>query len=190
MVLGNKGSTDQHSYIQQLRDGLLNFFVTFIEVLRDRKENSLQVETNITSGDFLSGFFQGTRKALYESGRESMTITVNEVSPFTVGLLIALFERAVGLYAALVNVNAYHQPGVEAGKKAATEVIRLQLKIQEFLTKRGSESFSADQIAATIGAAEDCETIYKICEHLSANPDRGISKLAADKPGAVKFKKS
>jgi glucose-6-phosphate isomerase len=190
MVLGNKGSTDQHSYIQQLRDGLLNFFVTFIEVLRDRKENSLQVETNITSGDFLSGFFQGTRKALYESGRESMTITVNEVSPFTVGLLIALFERAVGLYAALVNVNAYHQPGVEAGKKAATEVIRLQLKIQEFLTKRGSESFSADQIAAAIGAAEDCETIYKICEHLSANPDRGISKLAADKPGADKFKQS
>jgi len=36
MVLGNKGSTDQHSYIQQLRDGINNFFVTFIEVLRDR----------------------------------------------------------------------------------------------------------------------------------------------------------
>src|SRR5205085_3780849 len=27
MVLGNKGSTDQHSYVQQLRDGLANFFV-------------------------------------------------------------------------------------------------------------------------------------------------------------------
>ena len=34
-VFGNKGSTDQHSYIQQLRDGLDNFFVTFIEVLND-----------------------------------------------------------------------------------------------------------------------------------------------------------
>ena len=31
-VLGNKGSTDQHSYIQQLRDGLDNFFVIFVEV--------------------------------------------------------------------------------------------------------------------------------------------------------------
>lgn len=32
-------------------------------------------------------------------------------------MLIALFERAVSFYASLVNINAYHQPGVEAGKK-------------------------------------------------------------------------
>src|SRR5690606_33133365 len=35
-VYGNKGSTDQHAYVQQLIDGLNNFFVTFIEVLLDR----------------------------------------------------------------------------------------------------------------------------------------------------------
>ncbi len=29
-VYGNKGSTDQHAYVQQLRDGVNNFFVTFI----------------------------------------------------------------------------------------------------------------------------------------------------------------
>src|SRR5258705_11097142 len=29
-VYGNKGSTDQHAYVQQLRYGVLNFFVTFI----------------------------------------------------------------------------------------------------------------------------------------------------------------
>jgi glucose-6-phosphate isomerase len=27
-------------------------------------------------------------------------------------MLIALYERAVGFYATLVDVNAYHQPGV------------------------------------------------------------------------------
>src|SRR5437867_2192993 len=42
-VFGNKGSTDQHAYVQQLRDGLANFFVTFIEVLQDRPENSIMV---------------------------------------------------------------------------------------------------------------------------------------------------
>lgn len=36
-VYGNKGSTDQHAYVQQLRDGVNNFFATFIEVLSDRK---------------------------------------------------------------------------------------------------------------------------------------------------------
>ena len=34
-VYGNKGSTDQHAYVQQLRDGVDNFFATFIEVLED-----------------------------------------------------------------------------------------------------------------------------------------------------------
>ena len=34
-VYGNKGSTDQHAYVQQLRDGVNNFFVTFVEVLHN-----------------------------------------------------------------------------------------------------------------------------------------------------------
>ena len=34
-VYGNKGSTDQHAFVQQLRDGTADFFVTFIEVLKD-----------------------------------------------------------------------------------------------------------------------------------------------------------
>lgn len=54
---------------------------------------------------------QGTRSALYANNRESITVTVQEVTPRTVGALIALYERAVGIYASLVNINAYHQPG-------------------------------------------------------------------------------
>ncbi len=52
-----------------------------------------------------------------------------EVNAQTVGALIALYERAVGLYASLVNINAYHQPGVEAGKKAAAVILDLQQKV-------------------------------------------------------------
>ena len=35
-VYGNKGSTDQHAFVQQLRDGSADFFVTFVRVLKDR----------------------------------------------------------------------------------------------------------------------------------------------------------
>ena len=45
------------------------------------------------------------------------------------GALIALFERAVTLYAARLGINAYHQPGVEAGKKAASKALDLQHQI-------------------------------------------------------------
>ncbi|HVT81936.1 MAG TPA: glucose-6-phosphate isomerase [Phycisphaerae bacterium] len=178
-VYGNKGSTDQHAYVQQLREGVNNFFVTFIEVLKDRsalapggQTSALMVEPDVTSGDYLHGFFQGTRSALTENGRENLTITIDEVSPRTIGVLIALFERAVGLYAQLIGINAYHQPGVEAGKKAATAVISLQSKILAHL--RSGKSGTADQIAAAIGT-DQVETVYMTLGHLAANPEHRIA---------------
>ena len=67
-VYGNKGSTDQHAYVQQLREGVNNFFVTFIEVLKDREGRSLMLDGKATSGDYLNAFLQGTRRALSEKG--------------------------------------------------------------------------------------------------------------------------
>jgi len=148
---------------------VLNFFVIFIEVLRDRAGESLQVEPGVTSGDYLSGFFLGTREALYEKGRQSITLTVREVSAFTIGVLVALFERAVGFYASLVNINAYHQPGVEAGKKAAGTVITLQGRLLAYLAEKKGHRLTSAQIASGIGAHDGYETVFKICEHLAAN---------------------
>ncbi len=186
-VYGNKGSTDQHAYVQQLRDGVANFFVTFIEVLRDREGSSLPVEEGITSGDFLFGFFHGTRAALYENGRESMTITINQVDAFTIGVLIALFERTVGLYASLININAYHQPGVEAGKKAAGSVITLQKSVMGLLQQR-QESMTAEEIAAQLEKPEDAEMVFAILRHLAANSDRGVIQESADTIKDVTFR--
>jgi glucose-6-phosphate isomerase len=182
-VYGNKGSTDQHAYVQQLREGVPNFFATFIEVLKDRDGEDLEVEPGATSGDFLSGFLQGTRRALHDNGRASLTLTIPEVSPRTVGMLIALYERAVGLYASLVGVNAYHQPGVEAGKKAAASVLELQRKLVEALERRGREGATAEDLAAEVGSPDEVETAFKILEHVAANPGRGIEKT----PGRTPF---
>ena len=173
-VYGNKGSTDQHAYIQQLREGVLNFFVTFIQVLRDRDESPFFVEPETTSGDYLHGFLQGTREALYQKNRESITLTVPDVSPRTIGALIALYERAVGLYASLIKINAYHQPGVEAGKKAATTVLSLQLKILAYLTQHKGQKFTAEGIAQSLSVEDQAEMAYHILRHLASNPERGI----------------
>lgn len=179
-VYGNKGSTDQHAYVQQLREGINNFFVTFIEVLRDRDPRSLQVEPDVTSGDYLSGFYLGTREALSDNGRESITITVEKVTPFAVGALIALYERTVGLYASLINVNAYHQPGVEAGKKAAGEVLTLQAEIIAHLRREKKSILTAEEIAEAIGASDKVETVFKVLEHIRANSDHGVIMLEGD----------
>ncbi len=174
-VYGNKGSTDQHAYVQQLRDGLDNFFITFIEVLRDRAPARpvLEVEPGVTSGDYLSGFLQGTRRALAESGRESLTLTVETVDAATVGKLIALYERAVGLYASFVGINAYHQPGVEAGKKAAEAVLDVERKVLAALQANAGKELGLTAIAKAAGT-EDVETVFWVLRHLAANPWRGL----------------
>ena len=83
------------------------------------------------------------------------------------GGLIALYERAVGFYATLINVNAYHQPGVEAGKKAAGTVIDVKIKALAHLKHFRGQDFSATEIARAISTPDQVETIFKVCERLS-----------------------
>ena len=151
-----------------------NFFVTFIEVRNDRSSGRFEVEPGVTSGDYLQGFLRGTRAALYENGRDSITLSIPQVDAFQVGALIALYERAVGFYGSLVHVNAYHQPGVEAGKKAATRILQLQPKVVAQLSAAGT---TAEAIAQAIGA--DAEDVYHVLRHLAANN----SSIQADGEG-------
>jgi glucose-6-phosphate isomerase len=181
-VYGNKGSTDQHAYVQQLRDGVLNFFVTFVEVAKDRHRAAFEVETDVTSGDYLHGFLRGTRAALYEKGRESITVSIADADAFNVGALIALYERAVGFYGSLVNVNAYHQPGVEAGKKAATRLLQLQAEVSEKLSPGPGKT--AEEIAQAIDA--DPEDVFHLLQHLASNDSR-VQIAKGEEPSEDKF---
>jgi glucose-6-phosphate isomerase len=176
-VYGNKGSTDQHAYVQQLRDGRNDFFALFVRVL-EPGGSALEVEPGVSAGDYLHGFWLGTRAALAENERESITLTLPRVDAPSLGALIALFERTVGLYASLIGVNAYHQPGVEAGKQAASAALALQRRV---LAALDAVPRGAEDVAARAGAPEDVETVYLLLEHLAAS---GRARLAADGPPA------
>jgi glucose-6-phosphate isomerase len=182
-VYGNKGSTDQHAYVQQLRDGVPNFFVTFVHVLRDRDTPGIEVDDGVTAGDYLHGFLLGTRNALRDNGRASLTLTVPDVSPQTIGKLIALYERTVGLYASMIRINAYHQPGVEAGKKAAASVLDLQRRVVAALRDRGDRGIGCDELAAVLQAPDEVETVFHVLEHLVHDARGSVHRT----PGAGPF---
>ena len=188
-VYGNKGSTDQHAYVQQLREGVPNFFATFIEVLKHRDGSGPSVdEDGMDSGDYLHGFFLGTRDALYEKDRKSITLTIREVNPASVGALIALFERAVGLYASLVGINAYHQPGVEAGKKAAASVLEVRKAAREYLLENKGKAMDAGQVAQEIGFADKGTWVFKILENLAVNQPESFEKVSGDSSLEASFR--
>jgi glucose-6-phosphate isomerase len=183
-VYGNKGSTDQHAYVQQLRDGVNNFFVTFIRVL-ESGGSAMEVEPGATASDYLHGFLLGTREALYANGRESVTITIRRADARAIGVLIALFERAVGLYASLVRINAYNQPGVEAGKKAAGAVLDLQARVLRALAAAPQ---TAVEVAAAAGDPGSAEAVYLILEHLAA--DGRVQAVAGGGPETATFSRA
>jgi glucose-6-phosphate isomerase len=101
----------------------------------------------MTSGDYSNGFALGTIKALCENKTEVIQITIDKLSAYELGMLIALHEHAVGYYVTMININAYHQPGVESGKKTASEILQFQRSILSFLQKNKGRRFTVFDIA-------------------------------------------
>jgi glucose-6-phosphate isomerase len=127
----------------------------------------------------------GTSVALFQNGRPSVTITLEELNPQSLGALIALFERAVGLYASMIGINAYHQPSVDAGKSAARDVIELSLRIQSQLKSHPEQQFSAASIANILAQQTETVTIFKLLEHLAANGR--VQKIQTSTPFSAEF---
>ncbi len=182
-VYGNKGSTDQHAYVQQLRDGVNNFFATFIEVRESFTDGRREASR---AGDYLQGFLRGTRRALSDKKRPSMTLSLSNVDARSVGALIALFERTVGYYAVFVNVNAYHQPGVEAGKVAAEAFIAFLQQTRAHLQASPGKAFAADDILPHLeptdsGETATAEEVYHSLIHIAHN-DPDVTFAQGDTP--------
>jgi glucose-6-phosphate isomerase len=74
---------------------------------------------------------------------------------------------------AVANINAYDQPGVEAGKKAATRLLQLQKQIiEKMIVGRGQ---TAEEIARSIDA--DPEDVFHVLRHLASNdPDIRVTE--------------
>ena len=91
---------------------------------------------------------------------------MQRLNAHSLGALIALFERAVGFYGELVNVNAYHQPGVEAGKKAAAALLDLQSRLEMVMADQREHTLVELQSKLDL---ETAEPLYWILRHLCAN---------------------
>ncbi|MCQ2377870.1 MAG: hypothetical protein MJ016_01485 [Victivallaceae bacterium] len=152
-VFGNKGGTDAHAFIQQLNDGRDDFFATFIEVLTDAER--IPVGDQVCIGDYLHGFLAGLNRALRRKNRRTIMVKIAKLSEFELGQIVALYERAVAIYAEFIHINAFHQPGVQAYKKAANNVLALADALREFSGKNRGFSGSAADFAAKIGASGD-----------------------------------
>jgi glucose-6-phosphate isomerase len=121
------GATDQHSQVQLFNEGPVDKIVTFIEVERFRHELTVPKAYRDLEGlaylgghqfsDIIHAERAATAQALFDAGRPNGTLQLTSVTPQSVGGLMAFFMLATAVMGELLDVNAYDQPGVEAGKQ-------------------------------------------------------------------------
>jgi glucose-6-phosphate isomerase len=119
-----RGSTDQHSQVQLFVEGPEDKLVTFVRVERGGalpipKGEPADYLAGVDLGALLRAEQQGTEVALARAGRPSTAWVLPQLAPGPLGALILSLEVQVAAQAALLGVDAYDQPGVEAGKRAA-----------------------------------------------------------------------
>ena len=127
------GVTDQHSQLQLYTEGPFDKVITFLKVEKFRADMPIPHGCeDVATVAFLGGKSHnqlieaeraGTEYALYKAKRMSQTITLPEVNANTVGQLLYFFELVTAYAGALLNIDAFNQPGVEESKLAAYAVM-------------------------------------------------------------------
>ena len=59
----------------------------------------------------------------YEGNQPSSTLLMQELSPYSLGMLIALYEHKVFVQSVIWNINPFDQWGVEKGKEIANQIL-------------------------------------------------------------------
>lgn len=121
------GSVDQHSQLQLYIDGPKDKIITFLTTEDKVKdftiEGDVYQELNYMKGktlkEILGILMEGTKTALVKAKVPNITVSIDVLSPYNVGLLIYIYEMATGFSGLLYKINPFDQPAVEEGKKFA-----------------------------------------------------------------------
>jgi len=145
------GVTDQHSQVQLYVEGPFDKWFTILSV--EQPDHSVVIPAAFpdlegvaylgdrTLKELFHAERDGTRIALTEARRPNATLSMETVDAHSIGQLVYLLELSVALMGEHYDVDAFDQPGVEAGKVAAYAL----------MGRRGYEHRRAEIEAASYG---------------------------------------
>lgn len=118
------GTVDQHSQIQLYRDGIRDKIITFIQVdkmstdfkIPDELPEDIAYLTGHSLHEILNKELLGTKAALIKSKVPNITVILDEINPYNIGMLVYMYELATGFSGYLYKINPFDQPAVEEGK--------------------------------------------------------------------------
>ena len=127
VIWGDAGPNGQHSFHQLLMQGTQCIPIDFILPLRDEQTNEYDIKRAAyclsQSETLLQGFDEGNAFQKIAGNRPSTTILMDQLTPETLGALLALYEHVVFVSSVIWNINAFDQWGVERGKQVAKKLV-------------------------------------------------------------------
>lgn len=142
VIWGDVGANAQHAFFQLLHQGTPEFFADFIVPVKrapstqysKATQENLQYQQNLNLANCIAQsrvLMMGDNVLQWEEAREqspdrlyagnhaSTTIMLDELTPYSLGSLIALYEHKVYTQAVIWDINPFDQWGVELGKQIA-----------------------------------------------------------------------
>jgi len=143
IIWGEPGTNGQHAFYQLIHQGTKLIPCDFIGAARS--QNPLSVDGEAMHDLLMANFFaqtealafgktaeevrrEGTREDLvphrvFPGNRPTNTLLVDQLTPFTLGALVALYEHKVFVQGIIWDVNSFDQWGVELGKVLAKRIV-------------------------------------------------------------------
>ena len=139
-------TTDLHSLGQYIQEGRRNLFETVIRIEKPETNISINIDEDDLDGlnylvgkslDFVNKkAMEGTIQAHKDGDVPNILITMDELTPETLGQLIYFFELACAMSGSILGVNPFDQPGVEKYKKNMFKLLGKPIKTEKSTTKK------------------------------------------------------
>ena len=127
VTFGSTGTNSQHAFFQLLHQGTQMVPVDFLAPLTEKgnkKHHALLLANCLAQGQALMQGKNDTDPHRHIAGNKpSTTILYSELTPKTLGTLVAMFEHRVFVQGVLWQINSFDQWGVELGKTLATDIV-------------------------------------------------------------------
>lgn len=138
VIFGDVGTNAQHSFFQLLHQGTHTISCDFIGVVKPNHNNQMQHDMLLANmigqtqalmlGQTLEeaqthSEHQHAAHKMFPGNRVSNTILLKKLTPYTLGMLLAMYEHKVFVQGIILNINSFDQMGVELGKRLATKLL-------------------------------------------------------------------
>ena len=148
VVFGEPGTNSQHAFFQLIHQGtklipadfigfgkslhgnkdhqdkLMSNFIAQTEALLNGKSKEEVIDEFKSQGTSEETIKQLTGFKVFEGNKPTNSLLINQLTPQSLGKLIALYEHKIFVQGIIWNIYSFDQFGVELGKQLATTILK------------------------------------------------------------------